>query len=418
MTRKKLPVTPPGLLPEGVNLHDFTWLILMSSILFLALFPISSYVATLPKIQEEWALNNTEAGTIFSATFAGFAISALFLLPMSDRFGSKIILIISALISAISQILFPFFAEGIITAVILRFISGVGLVGVYNTGMRIVAERFSTSGRGMAVGTYVTFFYTASGISLLLTGILMSYMEWRTAYLIMATISSGSLPLALVLLRSYKYTSSGKSRGTLNLSVLKNKSARIFMAGYTLHSAELYIVRVWLPAFLVATLVHKGTPVAEAAITAATIGGLALGAGALGPVIGGILSDKYGRALSAAAIFGLSGLVSFTIGWTIELPMPIIIFLSVVYGWAIAADSAIYSTAVTEVSQKQHLGSALAVHSFMGFTGGVIGPILIGSVLDLSGESIKWVVAFTATGLLSVIAISILSRARYRMLVH
>ncbi|MCI0791075.1 MAG: MFS transporter, partial [Chloroflexi bacterium] len=317
-----------------------------------------------------------------------------------------------ACISVVSHILFPLLADGLVSAVVLRVLAGLGLVGVYNPGMRVVAERFSTNGRGMAVGTYVTFFYASNSVSLALTGILMAHMDWRDAYLVMALLAVLSVPMAFLALRSHEAPVGGGSSGTLDLSVLKNKATRIFMLAYSLHAAELYIVRVWLPAFLVAVLVAKGVNSPEAAVTAATVGGIALATGAVGPVVGGILSDRWGRAVSASAIFALSGAVSFIIGWLIGFPWPVVVGLTALYGWAIAADSAIYSTAVTEVSEPSKLGSTLAVHSFLGFTGGVIGPIVIGGILDLSPEAIRWGLAFSVTGALSIVAILSLMRVR------
>ncbi|MCI0869023.1 MAG: MFS transporter [Chloroflexi bacterium] len=404
---------PPGMRwLGGIQAGDARWLLAISMMLFVLLFPFSSYVAALPLIKNEWGLNNTQAGIIFSAYLAGFAVSALFVLPLTDRFGSKTILISFACISVVSHILFPLLADGLVSAVVLRALAGLGLVGVYNPGMRVVAERFSTNGRGMAVGTYVTFFYASNSVSLALTGILMAHMDWRDAYLVMALLAVLSVPMAFLALRSHEAPVGGGSSGTLDLSVLKNKATRIFMLAYSLHAAELYIVRVWLPAFLVAVLVAKGVNSPEAAVTAATVGGIALATGAVGPVVGGILSDRWGRAVSASAIFALSGAVSFIIGWLIGFPWPVVVGLTALYGWAIAADSAIYSTAVTEVSEPSKLGSTLAVHSFLGFTGGVIGPIVIGGILDLSPEAIRWGLAFSVTGALSIVAILSLMRVR------
>ena len=65
------------------------------------------------------------------------------------------------------------------------------------------------------------------------------------------------------------------------------------------------------------------------------------------------------------------------------------------YGWAIAADSAIYTTAVTEVAEPEQLGSTMAMQSFLGFMGGVVGPIVVGGVLDLVPVSIEWGAAFS-----------------------
>ena len=381
------------------------WLFLLSLMLFILLLPFSSYVAAIPFIKSEWGLNNTEVGVIFSAYLAGFAASALFVVPLTDRIGSRQIIIGSTLISVISHMLFPAVANDMLSAIVLRAVAGIGLVGVYTPGMRIISERFSTVGRGMAIGTFVTFFYASNSVSLALTGVLMNSFEWREAYLIMSLAAVASVPLAYMLLRGQHDRPDHASSGTLDLRVLKNRAARYIILAYSLHAAELYVVRVWLPALLVTVLVARGMEGSRAAVTAATVGGIALAGGALGPVMGGILSDRFGRATSAAAIFAVSGAISWGIGWMTGFPWAVIIAVTVVYGWAIAADSAIYSTAITEVAEQGHLGSTLAVHAFLGFLGGVIGPIIVGAILDVAPESIGWGLGFSFVGVLAIIAI-------------
>ena len=381
------------------------WLLLLSVMLFILLLPFSSYVAAIPFIKSEWGLNNTEVGVIFSAYLAGFAVSALFVVPLTDRLGSRQIIIGSTLISVIAHILFPVAANGLLSAIVLRAVAGIGLVGVYTPGMRVISERFSTFGRGMAIGTFVTFFYASNSVSLAVTGVLMNDLDWRDAYLIMSLAAVASVPLAYMLLRGQRDSPDRESSGRLDLRVLKNRAARYIILAYSFHAAELYVVRVWLPALLVAVLVARGMEDSRAAITAATVGGIALAGGALGPVMGGILSDRFGRAASAAAIFALSGAISWGIGWMTGFPWAVIVAVTVVYGWAIAADSAIYSTAITEVAEQGRLGSTLAVHSFIGFLGGVIGPIIVGGILDVAPESIRWGLGFSFVGVLALIAI-------------
>ena len=399
-------------MPRGVDARSLIWLLLMCLALFIVLLPFSSYVAALPFIQDEWGLNNTEAGAVFSAFLAGYAVSTLFVLPLTDRVGPRYIFLASAAISAASHALFPVLADGMPSAIALRAIAGVGLVGVYMPGLRLISERFPSEGRGMAMGLYVSAFYGANAASLAATGGLMAALDWRDAYLAMSLASAAGIPLVYLLLRSHRHTPDRRSSGRLDLAVLKNRPARYFILGYSLHAAELYAVRVWLPVFLAAVLVARGTDRADAAITAATVGGIALAAGSIGPVMGGIISDRWGRVASASAIFALSGACSWLIGWIGDFPWGIIIFVAVVYGWAISADSSIYSTAVTEVAAPEALGSTMAVQAFIGFMGGVVGPILVGGILDLSPDSIKWGIGFSAIGFMSVIGIAGLLRLR------
>lgn len=396
----------------GIERRSLAWLFLMSLMLFLLLLPFSSYVAALPFIQDEWGLNNTQAGVVFSAYLAGYAFSALLLIPLTDRLGSKHILIFAAVLSVGSHIVFPLVAEDMVSGVLLRLVSGVGLVGIYTVGMRVVAERFSAKGRGMAVGAFVTAFYAANAVSLATTGALIAYLEWRDAYLVMALTSMLGVPLAFVLLRHHLHTASKGSSGRLDIGVLRDRAVRLYIMGYSLHAAELYVARVWLPVFLTAVLIRNGAGELDAAVKAATVAGLAMALGSIGPMIGGIISDRWGRPRTASVIFALSGLCSFAIGWMAGFPWVAIVALTIFYSWVIAADSAIYSTAVTEVADRSKLGSTMAIHSFIGFMGGVVGPIVVGGVLDLLPESVRWGIGFSFVGLLALVAVAGLMRVR------
>jgi MFS family permease len=384
----------------------------MSMALFVLLLPISSYVAALSFIREEWGLNNAQAGAVYSAYLVGYAFSALFIVPLTDRFRPQNILGVSAVLSVAAHLLFPLVAHNVVVGVVLRAVAGVGLVGVYMPGLRVIAERFSGAGRGAAIGLFVTAQYAANAGSLAITGALMATLDWREAYLVVSMLSVAGLPLAYLLLRSRRGQPAANSSGRLDLSVLQNRPVRYLILGYSAHALTLFAVRVWLPGFLLASLIARGDDPGKAAAWAATIAGLAMMIGSSGPVAGGLISDRWGRAMSASAIVSLSAACSFAIGWTGGLPFATIMGLGVVYGWAIAADSAIYSTGITEVASPTQLGSTMAVQAFIGLLSGVAGPIAFGALLDLSPGARQWEIAFTALGLISVVAIAGMQRLR------
>ena len=397
-------------------LQKIAWLLGMCAMLMLALAPFSSYVAALPFIQSEWKIGNTTAGLVFSAYLAGYAISALLVLPLTDRMPTGRVFLASAIVSVATNILFPLVAFDVLTASLIRFASGIGLVGIYMPGLRLIAAEFPDTGRGASMGMYVTAFYTAHAVSLVATGQLMTVFEWRGAFLALSALSALSIPLTLILTqrRGAASTATSSAGGWLQIGVLSDKVSRAYIAGYSLHAMELYAVRVWLPTLLVSILVARGADVAEAAVTGATVGGFALAAGSVGPVIGGFVSDKAGRAPSAMAIFALSGICSFAIGWIIHAPWPVVVVMSCILGWAVSADSSIYSTAITESANPSQLGSAMAMQAFVGFMGGVLGPIYIGAILDIVPESIRWGVGFSGVALLAIVAVPVLWTVRRR----
>ena len=394
---------------DGAGAGRIVWLVAMCVMLLMALLPFSSYVAAIPLIQSEWGIGNTSAGVIFSAYLAGYALSALLVLPLTDRLPTRRVFLASASVTVAGNLLFPIAAFDPVVASALRFFAGVGLVGIYMPGLRIISQEFPGSGRGTAMGLYVTAFYTANAVSLLATGALMSHFDWRTAYLTLSLVSITTVPLVLLLVKN-AHDPNSSAGGRLQLSVLSDPRPRKYIIGYSLHAMELYAVRVWLPALLAAALVYRGTDVESAAVTAATVGGIALGVGSVGPVMGGAISDRFGRAASASGIFILSGMCSLAIGWIIAAPWILIVILACVLGWAISADSSIYSTALTESAPPGRLGSTMAVQAFLGFMGGTLGPIFIGGILDIFKGRLAWGVGFSGIALLSVVAVWFLSR--------
>lgn len=401
-----------ALLPGGVDRRDAVWLVLLSAMLFTLLLPMSSYVAALPAIKDEWGLNNTMAGAVYSSFLVGFVLSALLVVPLTDRLGAPYILIGSVSLFVIAHILFPLLAYGIVVAALLRAAAGAGLVGVYMPGLRVIAERFSERGRGVAMGLFVSAFYAAANGSLAVTGALMATREWRDAYLLVALAAAVSLPMAYLLLRAHRSAPGAPSSGRLDLVALKNRRARFLILSYTLHVIEEHAVRTWLPGFLVVVLVARGMDGADAVARAATIAGVALAVGGAGPVMGGFFSDRWGRPVAASAIVALGGACAWIIGWTAGLPVGLVVAIAVLYGWAIAADSPVYSSGITEVALPGLLGSTMAMQAFLGQLGGVIGPIGFGGVLDLAPSSVEWGLAFSALGVLAIVSFSSLQRLR------
>ena len=391
--------------PGGPRGRDIVWLVLLSLALFIALLPIASYVAALSAIKSELGLSNAGAGALFSAYLAGYAASALYLIPLTDRIGPKRIMYVSAALAVGAHLLFPLMTHNVFVGVVLRAIAGVGFLGIYIPGLRLVARRFEQRGRGSAIGLFVTAQYASHSGSLALTGWLMATMEWRDAYALVAALSALSLPMLFFLVRSVPDTHGPLAQGRLDPTVLKSGPVQFVILGYTVHALNLYALRVWLPVFLVSILVARGVSEGNAIVTAAEVGGLALAFGAVGPVMGGAISDRLGRTAAASLILGLSALCAIGFAWIGHWPWGLIVAVSVVFGWAASADSAIYQTGITEVADPRRLGSTMALQASLGLLGGVIGPVLFGGILDVTGGEYRWVFAFSTLGALAAIAI-------------
>ncbi len=393
--------------------YDIAWLVGMSGVLFLILLSSSSYVASLPFIREEWVLSNTQSGVIFSSYLAGYAVSSLLLVPFTDRFNPYRILIIGVVLTAASGILFPLLAKGIWTACILRFVYGVGHVCIYITGIRLASNRFADRGRGTAVSVFVGSGYAGTTVSYVLMGALLDLLEgWESAYLV--TTLPGLASILIVALLAYgrsartRIEETHRSGGWLTLSPLRDRRLVLVIMAYALHTAELFVARLWLPLLLGATLLLGGFDAESAASRAATLAGLMFMTGIFSVFLGGWMSDRVGRIETATLIFAVSGFCSFLAGWLVGLPIAYLVVLGFFYGFFTAADSAIYSTAVTELAPMNLVGSAQALQSFIGFAVGTGAPVVAGSILDLSGVQSAWILVFSFNGVLAVAGIACL----------
>jgi hypothetical protein len=67
------------------------------------------------------------------------------------------------------------------------------------------------------------------------------------------------------------------------------------------------------------------------------------------------------------AAMGLSGLCAALIGFTFGGPPDLTLALALLWGMTIIADSAQFSTAVTELSQPAYVGTALTIQTCVGF---------------------------------------------------
>lgn len=384
----------------------------MALMLLLHIMPFSSYIAVLPLTQQEWGLSSAQAGAVYSAYLAGYAAASLFVVPLPDRWGCRRVILGSLLLSSAGHLAFPLMARDLASALVLRFLAGIGMVGVYMTGLRLIGERFPQRGRGAAMGVYTSCAYGAMSLSLALTGALILSLGWRQAYLVAALLSAFSLPVGyLALRRGEDRLSLGSPR--LHLSVLKERAVRLAALGYIAHNWELWLTRTWLPSFLAGLLLVQGYSQPEALSRGAALAALFLATGVLGPFLGGALSDRVGRAPAAALVLATAGLVSLSLGWLGGMPWWFLVPLGLFYGLALAADSSLYSTILLEMAPPARMGSALAVQAFSGFVVGLFSPIAAGWVLDqLSGDMV-WGVVFGlggAVALLGFLGMALLAR--------
>lgn len=356
---------------------------LLAATLALTLLPSNVVPTAVPLLRHEWGTSDAELGGVFTAYRLGYLVAVLLVLPLTDRWRASYVIGASSAAAALAFLLFPFVAYDPWSAALLRSVAGFGLAGVYLPGVRVVAAAAAPERRGLMVSIYVSAYYLGAALSLWASGALLPAFGWRGASVALGVLSAVALPLAL--LATWGVSPPPRRSARLDLAVLRIEPIRRTVLAYGAHSCELYISRAWLPAFLAAVLVGQGLGEVEAAAEGAQWAALMAGLGTAGVLMGGWLSDRWGRARVAITIAAASGCISLVFAWFGLVGWWVLLTVGCVYGLLLAADSSIYSATVTEVAPADQLGSAQATQAFAASVASSVAPVAAGLVLDLGG---------------------------------
>ncbi len=385
--------------------HRFdSWLVLIfiSRIALYANFMV--YAACLPILLDEWDMSATQAGSISSAFMFGYAASLFAAAWLADHFGAKRLLLLSAFLSAVSALLFGFFAHSYLSGLFLYGFAATTQGGLYTPAIMLFSDRYDTSRRGTAVGYLIASTSVGYAFSLIVSGVCLTWGGYRTAFIVTGCLPVIGLGLAWYALRKTPNTIHQRNKRTPITAILRrNRNARLLIAGYTCHCWELLGMWSWTPAFFAAVVAISGSNFGETAQFGAYLVASMHLVGALASVTMGRLADLFGRRVVLVQVAAIGTCLSMAIGWLTTWPIVILVFVGLVYYFFAIGDSPVLSTALTEVVEPGHLGSILAVRSLLGFGAGGVAPIMFGAILDLTNppntlpETWGW--AFTILGL-------------------
>jgi MFS family permease len=114
----------------------------------------------------------------------------------------------------------------------------------------------------------------------------------------------------------------------------------------------------------------------------------------------------------------VSAVLAVAAGSASALAYWLTVVLVVAHGIAIMTDSAALTAGAFGSARQAERGITMAVHSTLGFGGAIIGPLLFGAIVDVSGGdgALGWGLAYGHLGLIVLIGPLVLWRLRPRSL--
>jgi MFS family permease len=295
----------------------------------------------------------------------GFVAGALAVAAsgLADRFDPRRVFALSAVLAALCNAALLIAPIGGDIAVLLRFLTGLLLAGVYPVGMKI-AVGWGTKDRGLLVGLLVGALTIGSALPHLAA--YLGGADWRSVIVATSVLAfAGGLLVLLCGLGPHHARAPRFSTRAIALA-WTNRRIRLTYLGYFGHMWELYAMWAWVG---VAAAASYGALLGEAEATrlAKLTAFLAIALGGVVCAPAGWLADRIGKAQVTIIAMALSGSAAIATAVTFGGPIWLSFLLIVIWGIFVVPDSAQFSALVADASPPDLAGSAMTLQTALGF---------------------------------------------------
>ncbi|MDZ5111284.1 MFS transporter [Pseudomonas putida] len=383
--------------PAGLRGVLLKWLSPVAVIAIAQLFGTSLWFSAngaASSLMAAWHASAADIGWLTNAVQLGFIIGtlSLSLSGAADRFHASSLFFCCAVTGALFNLAFAWLAEGLAVGAALRFCVGVTLAGIYPMGMKLIVG-WAPERTGLALAQLVAMLTLGTALphALRLIGADWPWQLIITASSVLAL--AGAMLIALLgdgpHARSDRPDSPANvKRAGAILGAFKINRFRAATLGYLGHMWELYAFWTVVPLIISRTGLAQAYP----SLGVAGLSFCVMAVGALGSLLGGVLSQRLGSdrvALTALAASGSCGLLFVLLHEQLQ-PWLLLVLLAL-WGASVVADSPQFSALAAKACPRDAVGSALAIQNSIGFAITVVSIACTTWLFERAGIDSLWI---------------------------
>lgn len=366
-----------GIFPRSANIA----VAVVSCAVLLSMSTQLSGTAAVSVLKNLWELSDSQSAWLTSSVQLGFIVGTILSawLNLSDVFNARHVFFVSALLGAAFNAIFAWYSNGLPSAVVLRFLTGVTLAGIYPVGMKLVASWFR-SGLGWQLGVMIGAITAGIAIPYLTLAVGAQY-SWRALVSVASLASSVGGLLIIVALSDGPYLKErARFDGRMITKVFRHPPFRYTAFGYFGHMWELFAFWSMLTFYLGRSFETRSSFWFDAVPLLVF---MTVGVGAIGCVAGGWVSRWLGERRVALGSLLISALMCALSGFLFDFTPPLLVLFIITWGIFVISDSPQFSALAVRYCPPEYTGTALAVQNGIGFA------ITVGSI-----QLLPWVAGF------------------------
>ena len=341
-----------------------------------------------PALQQTAGLSDADLGLLTLVVQAGFISGTLLMATsgLADRIRANQLFATAAVFGALLNAAFIFSLESLSVAILLRFLTGLCLAGIYPLGMKLVVS-WTPHQAGAALGWLVGMLTLGTASAHLLRGITLA-MPWQTPVLLASLLALVAAIMVYRLGVGPHLTDSPKKghQAWAGITAFQRRDFRAAALGYFGHCWELYAFWTLTP-FLVARELNR---LGVSADNVAWLSFMVIAIGMPGCVLAGYASRRWGSARVAFLALATSGTLCLLYPFLHSAPAYCLLLLLLVWGFSVIADSGQFSALASTAAPSDRLGSSLAIMNAIGFGLTIPAIALVTSLWSSQQLAVLW----------------------------